>query len=162
MQTSTDVLARTVIRSPQAGKITGLKFHTRGGVINPGAPIMDVVPQDDQLIVEARVKVQDIDLVHKGLAAKVMLSAYKSRFVPRLAGKVIQVSADRFTDERSGEAYYLARVSIDDGTLAKLSKHVELYPGMPAEVFITTGESTLLQYLASPIIDSFRRSFKEE
>ena len=87
---------------------------------------------------------------------------YKSRFVPRLAGKVIHVSADRFTDERSGEAYYLARVSINDGALAKLSKHVELYPGMPAEVFITTGESTLLQYLASPIIDSFRRSFKEE
>ncbi|MDB2414935.1 HlyD family type I secretion periplasmic adaptor subunit [Rickettsiales bacterium] len=162
LQASGDILERTVITAQQSGKITGLKFHTRGGVITPGTPILDIVPQDDRLIIEAQVKPQDIDVVHEGLPAKVMLSAYKSRFVPRLAGKVTQVSADRFNNENTGEAFYLARIEINDGEIEKLSTNVELYPGMPAEIFITTGEGTFLQYLASPIIDSFRRAFKEE
>ena len=83
---SGDVLDRTIITAPQSGKITGLQFHTLGGVIAPGAQIMDIVPQNDKLIVEARVKPEDIDIVKEGLEAKVMLSAYKSRFVPRLFG----------------------------------------------------------------------------
>ncbi len=159
---SGDILKRTIITAPQAGKITGLKYHTIGGVITPGAPIMDIVPQDDRLIIEARVLPQDIDIVHEGLPAKVMLSAYKSHFVPRLEGKVIQVSADKFTNEQTGEAFFLARIEINEGAIAKLTKNIVLYPGMPAEVFIITKEGTFLQYLASPIIDSFRRSFKEE
>jgi HlyD family type I secretion membrane fusion protein len=162
IQASGDILKRTVITAPQAGKITGLKYHTLGGVITPGAPIMDIVPQDDRLIIEAQVRPQDIDIVHEGLPAKVMLTAYKSRFVPRLEGKVTQVSADRFINDKTGEAYFLARIEINDGTIAKLTKNIVLYPGMPAEAFITTGESTLLQYMASPIIDSLRKSFKEE
>lgn len=162
LQASGDILNRTIITAPQSGKVTGLKFHTIGGVITPGAPIMDIVPQDDRLIIEARVKPQDIDIVHEGLEAKVMLSAYKSRSVPRLGGRVIQISADRFTSENTGEAYFLARVEINKDVLESMPGNVELYPGMPAEVFITTGATTLLQYLASPIIDSFRRSFKEE
>ncbi|MCE3232978.1 MAG: HlyD family secretion protein [Rickettsiaceae bacterium] len=162
IQASGDILKRTVITAPQAGKVTGLKYHTLGGVITPGAPIMDIVPQDDRLIIEAQVRPQDIDIVHEGLPAKVMLTAYKSRFVPRLEGKVTQVSADRFINDKTGEAYFLARIEINDGTIAKLTKNIVLYPGMPAEAFITTGESTLLQYMASPIIDSLRKSFKEE
>ena len=159
---SGDVLERTVITAPQAGKITGLQFHTLGGVIAPGAQIMDIVPQNDKLIVEARVKPEDIDIVREGLEAKVMLSAYKSRFVPRLNGEVIYLSADRFTDEQTGMHYYLAKIEIDEDEIANLSTDVELYPGMPTESFIKTGESTFLNYLASPIIDSFRRSFKEQ
>lgn len=162
IQASGDILKRTVITAPQSGKITGLKYHTIGGVITPGAPLMDIVPQDDKLIVEAQVRPQDIDIVHDGLPAKVMLSAYKSRFAPRLEGRVTQVSADRFTNDKTGEAFFLARIEINEGALARLSKHIILYPGMPAEAFITTGESTFLQYIASPIIDSFRRSFKED
>jgi len=162
MQASGDILKRTVITAPQAGKVTNLKFHTIGGVITPGTPIMDIVPQDDRLIIEAQVRPQDIDIVHEGLPAKVMLTAYKSRFVPRLEGKVIQISADKLTNEKTGEPFFLARIQINDGVLAKLTKHIVLYPGMPAEVFITTREGTFLQYLASPIIDSFRRSFKED
>lgn len=162
IQASGDILKRTVITAQQAGKVTGLKYHTIGGVISPGAPIMDIVPQDDRLIIEAHVKPQDIDVVHEGLSAKVMLSAYKSRFVPRLEGKVTQVSADRFTNDKTGEYYFLARIEINEGALEKLSENIVLYPGMPAEAFITTGEGTFLQYLASPIIDSLRRSFKED
>lgn len=123
---------------------------------------MDIVPQNDRLIIEAQVLPQDIDVVHEGLAAKVMLSAYKSRFVPRLNGKVVQVSADRFLNENTGEPYFLVRVEIDKDALDGLPNEVALYPGMPAEVFITTGEGTFLQYLASPIIDSFRRGFREQ
>lgn len=162
IQASGDILERTTITAPQAGKITGLKYHTIGGVITPGAAIMDIVPQDDRLIIEAQVKPQDIDVVHEGLPAKVMLTAYRSRFVPRLEGKVIQVSADRFTNEKTGEPFFLARIEISEKAIEKLSDKISLYPGMPAEVFITTGESTFLQYLASPIIDSFRHSFKEQ
>jgi HlyD family type I secretion membrane fusion protein len=159
---SSDVLERTVITAPLSGRVTGLQYHTIGGVVTPGAPIMDIVPDNDTLIVEARIRLQDIDIVREGLDAKVMLSAYKSRFVPRISGKVLQVSADSFKDERTGESYYLARVSINKKVLEKLSSKVDLYPGMPAEVFITTGERTLLQYLASPLINSFHRAFKEE
>jgi HlyD family secretion protein len=112
--------------------------------------------------VEARVKPEDIDIVREGSEAKVMLSAYKSRFVPRLKGEVIYLSADSFTDEQTGQHYYLARIEIDEEEINSLSADVELYPGMPTESFIKTGESTFLNYLASPIIDSFRRSFKEQ
>lgn len=162
LRASRDVLDRTTVFAPQSGKVTGLKFHTIGGVIAPGTPIMEIVPQNDRLIIEASVSPQDIDVVHEGLEAKVMLSAYKSRFVPRLSGKVIHVSADRFTDENTGQPYYLARVEISEGVLEKLSADVELYPGMPAETFIVTGSRTFLGYMLSPIIDSFHRAFKEE
>ncbi len=162
LSASTDVYERTVITAPQSGKVTGLKFHTIGGVIPAGAPIMDIVPQDDILVIEARVSPQDIDIVHEGLDAKVMLSAYRSRFVPRLDGKVTRVSADKFTDERQGTTYYLARVEINRESFRKLDDNVKLYPGMPAETFIVTGSRTFLDYLISPITDSFRRSFREQ
>lgn len=156
-----DVLQRTVIYAPQSGKVTGLQFHTIGGVISPAAPIMDIVPQNDPLIVEARVLPQDIELVRIGLPTKVMLSAYKSRFVPRIAGEVTYVSADRFSDPQNGTSYYLIRVRVYHRALARLNTTVKLYPGMPAEVFINTGTSTFLEYLLSPILDAFRRSFRE-
>lgn len=161
-QAAKDVLDRTVIKAPQSGKITGLNYHTIGGVITHGSPIMDIVPQDDKMIIEAQVKVTDIDIVHKGLDAKVMLSAYKSRLVPRLQGVVLDVSADRFVDEHMGMPYYKARVEISEEQMAHLPENIELYPGMPAEVFIVTGESTLLQYMFDPLTSSVRRSFTEQ
>lgn len=162
LHASGDVLDRTVIIAPQSGKVNALQFHTVGGVIGPGAPIMDIVPQNDKLIVEAQVQPQDIDIVYEGLSAKVMLSAYRSRFVPRLDGIVTYVSADKFTNEQTGLSHYLVRIEIEEEEIANLTEKVALYPGMPAEVFITTGETTMINYLASPIIDSFRRSFKEQ
>jgi HlyD family type I secretion membrane fusion protein len=149
-----------VIVAPQSGKITGLQFHTLGGVISPGYAMMEIIPQNDKLIVEAQVLPEDIDIVHEGLKVKVMLSAYSSRFVPRVEGKVVYVSADRFINEHSGEPYYLAKVEISTNALEKLKEVVELYPGMPAEVFIVTGSRTFVGYIMSPILDFFRRVFK--
>lgn len=126
---SKDVLERTVITAPLSGKVTGLNVHTIGGVIAAGADIMDIVPSDDRLVVDARVSPQDIDIVHEGLGAKVMLSAYKSRFVPRVAGKIIHVSADRFTDEHTQEPYYLAKVEVSTQAVKSLATEVTLYPG---------------------------------
>lgn len=156
-----DVLNRTVITAPRSGKVTGLKVHTVGGVISPGAPIMDIVPQNDKLIIEAQVATHDIDVVHEGLPAKVMLSAYRRRFAPRIAAKVTYVSADRFINEHTGAPYYMADVEVSPEALAKLSGRVKLYPGMPADVYIVTGEHTFISYIFSPILESFRKSLKE-
>jgi len=158
---SGDILIRTTIVAPQSGIITDLKFYTKGGVIPPNAPVMDIIPQDDDLVIEAKVNPQDIDVVHKGLSAKIRLSAYKQKKVPMLNSKVLYVSADSFQDQMTGLSFYKAKIEINKDELKKL-KDVKLYPGMPAEVYIVTGSRTFFQYLFSPISDSMRRAFKEE
>lgn len=162
MQASGDVLSRTIIRSPQDGQVTGLKYHTVGGVIRPGEDIMDIVPDDDLMIIEAKVNIADIDSVRKGLSAEVLLSAYKARYVPKLDGVVTYVSADRFEDPSTGESYFLAHVNIDQESLQNLEQNVQLYPGMPAEVFIITGERTFWDYIVYPLTQSLNRAFRED
>ena len=159
---SQDVLARTVIVAPVAGIVVNLQFHTAGGVIGPGSPILDIVPSDEDLIIEARVSPVDIDVVRAGLNAEVHLTAYSQRNLPRLTGVVRTVSADRLTDEATGEPYYLARVEVAGEELASLGDDIDLLPGMPAEVMIATGDRTVIDYLLSPIEDTFRRAFREE
>ena len=161
LQAYNDVLARTVIYAPIAGKVTGLKQHTIGGVIMAGAPLMEIIPKDDSLEVEVYVQTQDIDVVHEGLPAKIMLTAYRSRVAPKVDGKVTYVSADKFTEDKTGKEYYMAHVKIDAESLKTLGDGMTLYPGMPAEIFITTGETTLLKYLARPLMDSVRKSVRE-
>lgn len=161
LRAAEDVMKRIDIRAPIAGQITGLAVHTVGGVIAPGEPIMDIVPNDDRLIVEARVRPQDIDLVRPGLLARVRLLAFKVRDVPPVEGIVETVSADRFQDERTGESYFTARIEIDESQLEKLD-NVELSSGMPTEVLIVTGSRSLFSYLISPIKDSFNRAFREQ
>jgi HlyD family type I secretion membrane fusion protein len=153
-------LDRREVMAPQAGTVLNLRYHTPGGVVTPGTAILDLVPQDDRLIIEARVSPADIDVVHAGLPAKVALTAYKSRTTPQLDGKVLQVSADALNDERIGQSYFLARVEVNGDQLAGLGG-VQLAPGMPAEIFIETGERTLLDYLIRPLRDSFNRAFRE-
>lgn len=158
-----DILTRTVIKSPTAGIVTGLKFHTVGGVVGQGVPIMEIIPQDDKLIIEAQVNPTDIESIREGLRAKVQLSAYKARLVPRIDGEVIYVSADTVEDKtRQPPYYYVARVEINPEELDSINYDIKLQPGMPADVFIIKGERTFLQYLLSPIIDSFHKSFKEK
>ncbi len=161
VRASEDILERITVTAPQSGVITGLKFHTVGGVVGPGEPIMDIVPLDDRLVVEAQVDPRDIDVVHQGLKARVRLSAFKARFVPPIDGTVKHISADKFIDQAVGKAFYLARVEVDEEQLGALD-NVDLYPGMPAEVLIVTGERTFLNYLVSPITDSFNRAFREQ
>lgn len=162
LRAAQDVESRTVIRAPQSGVVTGLKYHTIGGVIQPGAPIMDIVPEGDKLIVEAQLSPQDIDIVYINLSARVYLSAYKSRLSPNVDGIVTYVSADRFQDEKTGMPYYLIKVEFDPASLAALPPEITLSPGMPAQVFIKTGTRTLLDYLINPISSSLRKTFREQ
>jgi HlyD family type I secretion membrane fusion protein len=158
LSAAADILARTDIVAPQAGTVIGLQLHTVGGVIKDGAPILDIVPKNDPLIVEARVRTDDIDVVHKDLPAEVRFTALNWRTTPVLPGKVTRVSADRFTDPQRGEAYYLAQIEVNPKSLAGFS----LTPGMPAEVYIITGQRTPLEYLLKPLKDQMRRGLLEE
>jgi epimerase transport system membrane fusion protein len=165
LQSLQDTVLRTVIKAPVSGMVMGLEIHTLGAVVPPGGDLLDIVPQGEDLIVEARVSPLDVDRVHVGQTAEVRFSAFKSRTTPKIDGSVISLSADRLIDERSPnpEPYYLARVSISTAGLESLvDADLKLLPGMPAEVLIQTGDRTLLQYLADPLKDSLARSFIED
>lgn len=157
-----DRLKRTVIRAPSDGIAMDLQVHTKGAVVQPGQRIMDIVPQDDRLIIEARLNPNDIDLVTTGTAAKVVLSAYKAKKVPKLDAKVLTVSADTLQDEVTGERYFAARILVDDSIFEELKADIALYPGMPAQVFLIVGERTVADYLLAPVKDATYRAFREE
>ena len=158
---SSDILQRTLITAPQGGIVNGLKFHTKGGVIAPGGEVMEIIPQDDELISEVKVNPEDIDVVKVGLEAKVRLSAYKSKKVPMLNGVVINVSGDSIQDQMNGTSYFLAKIKIDAVELKKV-EGIKLYPGMPVESYILTGQRTFLQYIFDPISLSMYNAFREE
>jgi HlyD family secretion protein len=158
---SRDVLERTVIAAPVDGTVVALRFRTPGGVIRPGEPVLEIVPDDEELLIDARVSPMDIDVVRAGLPARVVLPAFQQRDLPQIAGRVRQVAADATDDPQTGKRFFAARIEIDAGQLAALEPPLELTPGMPAEVYITTGERTALDYLLSPFYDSLRRAFRE-
>ncbi len=155
-----DIVDRTVIRAPVAGVVNGMQYHTVGGVIGPGNPIADVVPQSDELIVEASVSPLDIDRVHVGQAATIRFSSFSSA-VPTIFGTVIGVSADAVTDRNTGASFYLARVQVTPEGLQELGD-LALVPGMPAEVFIASGSRTFLQYVMKPFSNALARSLIED
>lgn len=156
-----DIFERTQIRAPQNGNIVALNVHTIGGVVKPGEPLMDIVP-DEQLIIEAQVSPLDIDIVHKGLTAKIQLVAFKTRNTPALLGHVIYISADAYTNEQTGETYYQAKIELNKKELAKLTQEQELYPGMPVQAMIITEKRTFFNYVVTPVLDSFHRAFREQ
>jgi HlyD family type I secretion membrane fusion protein len=156
-----DRLARTQILAPQDGVVNGLKYSTVGGVIPPGGVILEVVPAAEELVVEARVMPDDIDVVQSGLAVRVKLTAYKARSHITLRGKVIHVSGSTFRDESSqGNPYYKARIEIGPDELKKIDRGL-LTPGMLAQVEVVAGQRSALRYLLDPITDSIGRAFKE-
>ncbi|MBT3931338.1 MAG: HlyD family type I secretion periplasmic adaptor subunit, partial [Rhodospirillaceae bacterium] len=155
-----DVLKRIEIVSPIDGFAVDLQVFTSGGVIRPGDRLLDVVPDNEKLVIEARVTPTDIDIVRPGLEAQVRLSAFNQRVTPTVDGTVTWVSADRLTDSNSGEEYYTARIDLKAQNDPRL-KGLTLQPGMPAEVLIRTGERTLIQYLVSPVEQSISRSLRE-
>jgi multidrug efflux pump subunit AcrA (membrane-fusion protein) len=114
-----------------------------------------------RLVIDARIKPTDMDIVHAGQAARVLFSAYGQRNLPQIFGRLRTVSADRMIDERTGEPYFLAKVEVASGEIERASPDIELSPGMPAEVMILTGERTLLDYLVRPFIESVSKSFRE-
>lgn len=155
-----DVLARTDIVAPIAGTVMNVRVTTESGVISSGQPLLDIVPNESNLVIDSRIKPRDIDMVHPDMPARVVLSAYPTRHLPQIHGLLTSVSADRLTDERTGEPYFLAKVKVDMADLSNLHD-VKLSPGMPAEVMILTGEHTLLDYLLAPVRDSLNRGFRE-
>jgi HlyD family type I secretion membrane fusion protein len=160
-----DTMSRLAIRAPQPGTVVRLLFHTVGGVVAPGAPVLEFVPRDDKLIIEARLKPEDIGFVQVGMMAEVRIHAYNQRRLPIILGKVTYVSADRLIEPRSDkageQAYYLTRVEVDPESLKDLPS-AKLYPGMTTDVVIETGERTALDYLLTPITTSLRKSFREQ
>jgi membrane fusion protein, epimerase transport system len=154
------VLGRMEIRSPYAGEVVDLAVFSVGGVIGRGEKILDVVPDQTALVVEAKIGVEDISDLRPGMVAEVHFTSYKQRTIPLIHGTVAQVSADRLTDERTGAAYYLATVAVNEEELAA-STEIKLYPGMPATVMITTEERTALDYLVGPLVASFDRAFRQ-
>ncbi|MEM7617066.1 MAG: HlyD family type I secretion periplasmic adaptor subunit [Pseudomonadota bacterium] len=157
-----DIVERVVITAPQSGIVTNLKVFTIGGVIRPGDPILDIVPQDDRLVIEAHVQPADIDVVRQGLKSRVRLTAFKTRKIPMIDGVVLHVSPDKFTDKQTNSVYFKAKILLNQDTLDSLVDDIELYPGMPADVLIVTGERTLINYLLAPITDTINNAFREE
>jgi epimerase transport system membrane fusion protein len=152
---------RTRVVAPVGGYVVGMKFHTLGGVIRPGDPLLDIIPQDESLIVEAHVRPADIDRIFPGLEAQIRFSAFNTRTTPTVPGRVMTISADRLVDQATGMPYYLARIQVTPGGEASL-KGLTLLPGMPADVLIKLGERTFFEYLIRPLTDRVSRAFKEE
>jgi HlyD family secretion protein len=158
--TAEDQLRRVDIRAPQAGMVLQSTVHTVGGVITAGDAIMMIVPQADDLSVEAKVNPQDIDKLQIGQKTLLRLSAFNQRTTPELNGVVSRVSPDVTTDQRTGQSYYTIRVSMPPEEIARLGE-VKLIPGMPVEAFVQTGDRTMLSYLIKPLSDQLMRSFRE-
>jgi len=157
-----DILRRTNIRAPGSGTIQNLKVHTVGSVIKAGEVLMELVPENENLIVNARVSPRDIDNVSPGLDTEVRFTAFKTKLTPIMLGRVQSVSNDVITPENPQEMpYYLARIDVDEKDIPP-DIEGRLTAGMPADVIITTGERTVMNFIASPLLDAVRKSMIEE
>lgn len=153
-------IARLDVRAPVSGIVYGSTADTLRGVVKAAEPVLYIVPQEVDLIVRAQIEAAKIDQVHAGQTAMLHFSAFDQRTTPVVAGKVTKVSADIFTDQRTGRSYYRADVALDANVLAELEGR-RLVPGMPVEAFIATGDRTALGYIVKPMSDYFNRAFRE-
>ncbi len=159
-----DRLARTTVRAPMTGTIKQVKVNTIGGVVQPGMDLVEIVPLEDSLLVEARVRPADIAFLRPGLDAMVKLTAYDFSIYGGLEGTVEHISADAIVDERPGarlESYYLVRVRTSRGGRGGGDKHLKIIPGMQATVNIRTGHKTVLQYLLKPVLRAKQTALRE-
>lgn len=156
-----DALSRLEIRAPQTGVVQNLQVHTIGGVIGSGTTILEIVPTGDDLVINAQVSPTAVDSIHADMVAEVKFTAFHSRNLPILLGTITSVSADAITDQTTGASYFLARVQVDPQSIP-LEFRGKLQPGMPAEVVVTTGERTIMDYLTRPMEDAIFRGLREE
>jgi HlyD family type I secretion membrane fusion protein len=154
---SRDAAQRQRITAPIAGEVVGLRVFSRGAVVGPREVLMEIVPEEKRLIVEARIRPEDINHVRAGAVADVRLTAYKQRTTPLVQGKVTYVSGDRLVESQSGVPYYVMHVDVPTEAL----NGQRLQAGMPAEVFVRTDERTTLDYLLAPVTSYFRRAMRE-
>ncbi|MGV1908193.1 HlyD family type I secretion periplasmic adaptor subunit [Agrobacterium cavarae] len=156
-----DQLKRIDILAPQSGVVHELAVHTIGGVISPGETIMQIVPVNDALVVEARIQPADIDQLHIGQRATLRFSAFNQRTTPEIFGEIKTIAADLIFNQQTGESWYTARISIPAEELSRLGS-LPLLAGMPVETFVQTGERTALSYLLKPLADQINRAMREE
>ena len=156
-----DQLKRIDIRAPQDGVVLELKVHTVGGVISAGDAIMLIVPESDNLQVEAKINPRDIDQIQVGQPAMLRFSAFNLRTTPEINGTITRIAADATADQRTGQTYYNTRIAMTKGEIARLGE-VKLIPGMPVEAFVQTGERSVMSYLIKPLQDQFMRAFREK
>jgi HlyD family secretion protein len=165
IRSASAVLSRVEITAPVRGIVVKLRYHTPGGVVEPGKSILEIVPAGDELVIEARVRPEDISNLRVGQFASVRLTALSQRVTPMVAGEVIYVSADTLPDERRMQAMandqYVARIRLDPESTRQVHEFAPV-PGMPAEVYIKTGDHTFFQYLVKPLHDSMQRAFREK
>ncbi|MCY1272132.1 Type I secretion system membrane fusion protein PrsE [compost metagenome] len=154
-------LANTQVRAPASGTVVGSRVFTEGGVIGPGEQLMEIVPEDAPLLVDAQVPVELIDKVHPGLDVELLFVAFNQSLTPRVEGKVMLVSADRLVDEKTGLPYYTLRVRVSEQGMRELAG-LQIRPGMPVEAFVRTGERSLLNYLFKPLTDRVHIALAEE
>lgn len=154
-------LKNVIVRAPVDGNVVGLNVFTKGGVVSPGFRMMDIVPADDPLVIEGQVHTHMIDKVHKDLPVELNFAAFNRNTTPQIQGVVTEVSADRFVDEKTGMPYYKlqAQVTLEG---KKALANLQVRPGMPVEVFVKTGERTLMSYLLKPIFDRAKTALTEE
>lgn len=162
---SQDVLERTDILAPITGTVVNLRYRTTGGVIRPGDPVLDIVPLEEALIIDARLSPLDVDSVSPGQPVQVNLTALPQRNLPVIYGEVIDVSADALFDDNTGETYFRLRARVDqeriDALIQQFPDDIILLPGMPVDVLVVTGERTMIEYLLSPLTESLRRAMRE-
>ena len=156
-----DVLRRTSIVAPQEGKVIGLTAHTVGGVVSPASPILNIVPSEEQMMVEGQIRPNDVDNVYPGQEARLRFSAFKQRTTPEVSGQVERVSPDAFLNEETRETYYVVRIRVPEEELAKLGE-VTIGPGMPVEIMFTGGQRTAMQYLSDPLVNILEKALVEE
>ncbi|MFZ1712085.1 MAG: HlyD family type I secretion periplasmic adaptor subunit [Nitrosomonas sp.] len=154
-------LDNALVRAPVDGFVAGISVFTQGGVVAPGARMMDIIPSEDVLVVEGQIPVHLIDRVHAGLEVDLIFSAFNQNKTPHILGEVTQVSADRFTDEQTGIPYYMMKAQVKSESMALLAKH-QIRAGMPVEIFVKTGERSLMNYLLKPILDRIHTSLSED
>jgi protease secretion system membrane fusion protein len=161
MQALDQELENVLVKAPVDGTVVGLNVFTKGGVVPSGFKLMELVPTDDALVVEGLLPVNLVDKVHQGLKTEMIFSAFNSNTTPHIPGVITQVSADRTVDERTGQASYKVRAVVAPEGL-KLIANLKIKPGMPVELFVKTGERTMMNYLLKPIFDRAGSAMKEE
>jgi membrane fusion protein, protease secretion system len=154
-------LGNALVRSPADGVVAAMNVFTHGGVIAPGFRMMDIVPIDEPLIVDGQLPVHLVDKVHPNLKVELMFTAFNQNLTPHIPGIVTQVSADRLVDEKSGMPYYALRAKVAPEGM-KLLANLQVRPGMPVDLFIKTGERTMMNYLLKPVFDHLKMSMTEE
>ncbi|WP_312515922.1 HlyD family type I secretion periplasmic adaptor subunit [Massilia sp.] len=156
-------LSNVEVKAPVSGTVVGLAVFTNGGVVQPGFKMMDIVPTDDMLIVEGQLPVNLVDKVYDGLPTELIFSAFNANRTPHIPGVVETVSADRSVDERSGAPYYHVRVKVSPEGAKMIAHHnMTIRPGMPVDMFVKTGERTMMSYLLKPLMDRARSSMSED